>query len=58
MTARASIKQADLRRMAAVAKQEGVSVEVDIEGRTYRVRPENDDNDNHKNSIQTEIIRL
>lgn len=38
MTAVASIKQADLRRMAAVAKAEGVVVEIERNGLKIRVR--------------------
>ena len=40
MTAQALIKQSDLKRMAAIAKQEGVCVEVTREG-TIRVFPDN-----------------
>ncbi len=40
MTKRAAIKQADLRRMAAIAKQEGVKIEAVIDGAIYRVSPD------------------
>ena len=39
MTRRASISQADLKRMAAVAVEFGVCVEADIQGMTVRVMP-------------------
>ncbi|MGQ3215762.1 hypothetical protein [Shinella sp.] len=44
MTAPALIKQAELRRMASIAKKEGVRVEVN--GKIFRISP--DIPDNHK----------
>jgi excisionase family DNA binding protein len=41
MTRKAIINQADLMRMAAVAKKTGMRVEVEIEGVVIRVAPEN-----------------
>ena len=40
MTAPALIKQAELRRMAAIAKREGVRVEDEVGGRVFRVSPD------------------
>lgn len=37
MTARAAIKQSDLKRMAAIAKQEGVVVEIENNGIKIRI---------------------
>ncbi|WP_273792307.1 hypothetical protein [Brucella anthropi] len=57
MTKRAAIKQADLRRMATIAKRERVKVEVEIGDRTYRVSPDDDDQ-SQKQTVQPQIIRL
>ncbi|WP_430438950.1 hypothetical protein [Shinella sp.] len=46
MTAPALIKQAELRRMATIAKREGVRVEVEVNGRIFRISP--DIPDDHK----------
>ncbi len=46
MTAPALIKQAELRRMATIAKREGVRVEVEVNGKIFRIFP--DIPDNHK----------
>lgn len=46
MTAPALIKQAELDRMAVIAKKRGVRVEVEVDGRVFRVSP--DIPDNHK----------
>lgn len=43
MTARAAIKQSDLRRMAAIAKAQGVRVEIEIDGKIIRVAPDNNE---------------
>lgn len=40
MTAPALVKQSELKRMAAIAKSEGVPVELEVEGRIYRVLPD------------------
>lgn len=40
MTAPALIKQAELRRMAAVAKKDGVRVEVEVNGKIFRISPD------------------
>lgn len=40
MTAPALIKQAELRRMATIAKREGVRVEVEVNGRIFRISPD------------------
>ncbi len=39
MTKRALIKQAELKRMAAVAKSEGVVVSIEVDGRKFSVSP-------------------
>lgn len=39
MTKRAAITQADLRRMAVIAKEEEVTIEAEIGGAIYRVSP-------------------
>lgn len=46
MTAPALVKQSELKRMAAVAKSEGVPIELVVDGRTYRVLPDIPDNHN------------
>ncbi|WP_085032288.1 hypothetical protein [Ensifer aridi] len=43
MTAKALIKQSDLKRLAAVAKEYGVRIEVEIEGMILRIAPNRDD---------------
>lgn len=40
MTATATIRQSDLRRLAAVAKRDGVRVEIEINGMIIRVSPD------------------
>lgn len=40
MTAPALVKQSELKRMAAIAKSEGVPIELEVEGRIYRVLPD------------------
>jgi hypothetical protein len=40
MTASALVKQSDLRRLAAVVKDQGVCVEVDFERKTIRIMPD------------------
>lgn len=39
MTSSAMIKQSDLKRLATVAKQQGVTVTVEINGRTITISP-------------------
>lgn len=53
MTARAVIKQAEIRRLAVVAKQEGVKIEVEVQGMVIRITPYGEDSNTKK-----EIIRL
>lgn len=43
MTAPAAIKQADLKRMAAIAKSQGVVVEIENNGVKIRISPGKDD---------------
>lgn len=40
MTTPALIKQADLKRMAEIAKTQGVRVEIEIDGKLIRVAPD------------------
>lgn len=40
MTAKAIVHAADLKRMAVVAKREGVRVEIEIDGKIIRVAPD------------------
>lgn len=55
MTARAAIKQSEIRRLAVVAKQEGVQIEVEIDGRVIRIAA---DNEAQKLVAKKDIIRL
>ncbi|WP_426126247.1 hypothetical protein [Pararhizobium sp. PWRC1-1] len=40
MTAPALIKESDLKRMAKIAKRDGVRVEIEVNGRILRVAPD------------------
>lgn len=40
MTTPALVKSADLKRMATVAKRDGVRVEIEIDGKIIRVAPD------------------
>jgi len=40
MTSAAIVKEADLTRMAKIAKRDGVRVEIEINGRIIRVAPD------------------
>lgn len=40
MTASALVKQSDLKRMAYIAKSEGVRVEIEVNGKIIRVAPD------------------
>jgi hypothetical protein len=40
MTAPARIKQADLKRLAAVAKSEGVRIKLEMDGMTIEITPD------------------
>lgn len=46
MTTPAIVKQSDLKRMAAVAKSEGVTVSIEVDGKKISISP--DIPDNHK----------
>lgn len=50
MTKPALVSQADLMRMAAVAKRTGMTVWVEVEGRKYGVSPPTDDNKSKKDA--------
>ncbi|UZD70900.1 hypothetical protein [Brucella sp. JSBI001] len=58
MTKRAAIKQADLRRMAIVAKEEGVMIETEIEGIIYRISPYAPEHSNLSPRREKPVIRL
>ena len=40
MTTPALVKSADLKRMAAIAKRDGVRVEIEVNGKIIRVAPD------------------
>jgi hypothetical protein len=40
MTASALVKQSDLKRMATIAREQGVRVEIEFNGRVIRVMPD------------------
>jgi len=40
MTASALVKQSDLKRMAMIAKEQGVRVEIEVNGKIIRVSPD------------------
>lgn len=48
MTASALVKQSDLKRMAAIAKQQGVRVEIEVNGKIIRVAPDIPDSHSDK----------
>ncbi|QIG70431.1 hypothetical protein EVB88_047 [Rhizobium phage RHph_N28_2] len=48
MTRAAIVKEADLHRMAKVAKRDGVRVEIEIDGKIIRVSPDIPDNNSQK----------
>lgn len=55
MTVRAMIKKGDLRKMAEIAKQEGVQIEVEINGQLIRIAA----NDDAENALARRgIVRL
>ncbi|MBX5021175.1 hypothetical protein [Rhizobium lentis] len=48
MTRAAIVKEADLHRMAKIAKRDGVRVEIEIDGKIIRVSPDIPDNQNQQ----------
>lgn len=58
MTAPALIKQAELDRMAVIAKKRGVCVEVEVGGRVFRVSPDIPDNHKPEPVAKKEPVRL
>lgn len=58
MTARAKVSQADLKRMATVAKSENVTVEIEVDGRKIRVVPVIPDNNSPAAVAKDEIVPL
>jgi hypothetical protein len=51
MTSSAIVKQADLRRMASIAKKEGVTVSIEINGRIITISPEK----NNETTVDTAV---
>lgn len=58
MTAPALVKQADLKRMAEIAKQQGVRVEIEIDGKIIRVAPDIPTNHSGQKVAEERRIRL
>lgn len=56
MTTPALIKQAELHRMAIVAKRDGVCVECEVNGKIFRVSPAIPDNHKGKPIVNYEDI--
>lgn len=56
MTAPALIKQAELDRMAVIAKKRGVPIELEVDGRIFRVLPDIPDNHKPKPVVNYEDI--
>lgn len=58
MTSPALVRSADLKRMASIAKREGVRVEIEIDGKIVRVAP--DIPVDHRSELvdEQEIVRL
>lgn len=58
MTASALLKQSDLKRMATIAKQQGVRVEVEVGGKIIRISPDIPDNHTNGQIAPKGIVRL
>jgi len=58
MTASALVKQSDLKRMAAIAKQQGVRVEIEVNGKIIRVSPDIPAINSEKPVEQKRTVRL
>lgn len=53
MTAPAVVKSSDLRRMAAIAKELGVCVSIEVEGKIIKVSPLTPEPEGSKHSLPT-----
>jgi len=58
MTASALVKQSDLKRMATIAKEQGVTVWIEIDGKRVGVSPDIHDNHKEEGLASRPIIRL
>jgi hypothetical protein len=58
MTASALVKQSDLKRMASIAKSEGVRVEIEVNGKIIRVTPDIPDIHKGGGLASRPVIRL
>ncbi|MBZ5761524.1 hypothetical protein LAV84_18590 [Rhizobium sp. VS19-DR104.2] len=58
MTASALVKQSDLKRMATIAREQGVRVEIEFNGRVIRVMPDIPDNHSPLFIAPKKTIRL
>lgn len=58
MTTPALVKSADLKRMAAIAKRDGVRVEIEIDGKIIRVAPDIPTIHSPNQPVKKERIRL
>lgn len=58
MTTPALVKSADLKRMAAIAKRDGVRVEIEVDGKIIRVAPDIPTVHNPSQPVKKERIRL
>lgn len=58
MTASALVKQSDLKRMATIAKEQGVRVEIEVNGKIIRVSPDIPDTHNQKPVEPKRPVRL
>jgi hypothetical protein len=58
MTSTATVKKADLRRLAAVAKEAGVSAWVEVDGKKFGVSPDIPDIHNPPQPVKKERIHL
>lgn len=58
MTTPALVKSADLKRMAAIAKRDGVRVEIEVDGKIIRVAPDIPAIHSPAQPVKKERIRL
>lgn len=58
MTSPALVRSSDLNRMAKIAKQQGVTVWIEIDGRKIGVSPNIPDNHRPLEVDQQELVRL
>lgn len=58
MTASALVKQSDLKRMATIAKEQGVTVWIEVNGKRVGVSPDIPDNHKGGGLATRPVIRL